>query len=56
MLIKYVLESTLKIHLDLTVCLSRDREFNRMSDESDVVLLECRHDARFSTAENGPME
>ena len=27
-----------------------------MSDGSDVVLLECRYDARFGTAEDGPVE
>ena len=29
---KYVLELALQIHLDLAVCLVRDREFNEESD------------------------
>jgi len=53
---KYVLEFTPKIHLDLTICLSRDGELNRMSDRGNVVLLECGYDARFGSAEDGPME
>ena len=56
MLFKYVFESTPKIHLDLTVYLSRDREFNRMSDRSDVALHKCGHDARFGAAKDSPME
>ena len=53
---KYVPEFTPQIHLNLTVCLARDREFNRMSDESNAVLLECGNDVRFSTAEDSPMK
>jgi len=34
----------------------RDGEFNRMSDGSDIVLLECGNDVRFGTAEDSPME
>jgi len=44
------------MHLDLAVCLSRDREFDRMSDKSDIVLLECGYYARFGAPEDGPME
>ena len=27
-----------------------------MSDKSDAILVECENDARFSAAEDGPME
>jgi len=40
-LFKYVLQLSSKVHLDLAIYLTRDKEFNRMSDGSDAVLIEC---------------
>ena len=56
LLIKYVLESTPKVHLNIVVCFVRDGEFDRMNDRGDVVLLECRYNTRFSAAEDSPTE
>jgi len=45
-----------EIHLNFGVCLTRDREFDRMSDGSDAVLIECGYNAKFSMTKNSLAE